>query len=404
MQKYNGKALKKKIFEKKTLKRISFIKSNLKKTIFRNCNLDECDFWEANLSQAKFENTKFKDCVFTDTDLTKTHFKKTFFINSNLSHTRLKGVNFKNSKLKNVNLRDAIFDKNTLWPKKFNPLSYGAIKDLKQKKIVKKNSFKRKKIVKDIGHELTKGKGYFVIKNYFNKQKIKKAFDIIKKRINHDKNFRTKKFKFSRDKKLNQKYVYNLINLNKIFVELIQPKLAMEVFRDLLGDKFICGFFAANCLMPGAKGQFPHIDYPYIDMVKPGTKIPFDTGKNFLFNCQILIPLNDINKENGATAYLKNSHKFRKFPDKDEIKKRKFEQIELSTGSILISNGLMWHAAMPNYTYDKYRFCILGQYLPYFIKPMLNLKKTTKKTIIKKDKKLLNQLLGIGLKHPDVRY
>ena len=109
-------------------------------------------------------------------------------------------------------------------------------------------------------------------------------------------------------------------------------------------------------------------------------------------------------EKNGATAVLKNSHKLRKFPNGDEIKKKKFKQIKLSVGSILISNGLMWHAAMPNYTYNKYRFCIVGQYLPYFIKPMLDLKKTTKKEIIKKDKKLLRQLLGTDLKFPETRY
>ena len=73
------------------------------------------------------------------------------------------------------------------------------------------------------------------------------------------------------------KHKTNLVNLNKVFIELIQPKLAMEVFKKVLGEKFICGFFGANCLMPGARGKLPHIDYPYLNMRKPGEKVPFKT-------------------------------------------------------------------------------------------------------------------------------
>ena len=48
---------------------------------------------------------------------------------------------------------------------------------------------------------------------------------------------------------MNQTYVYkNLFNLNKVFIELVQPKIAMKVFEKILGEKFICGFFGANCL------------------------------------------------------------------------------------------------------------------------------------------------------------
>ena len=55
---------------------------------------------------------------------------------------------------------------------------------------------------------------------------------------------------------------------------------------------------------------------------------------------------------------------------------------------------------MPNYTDDEMRICTLGQYLPHFVKPMLNLSKSTNKKIIEKDKNFLKQLLGIGLRYP----
>ena len=43
---------------------------------------------------------------------------------------------------------------------------------------------------------------------------------------------------------MNQTYVYkNLFNLNKVFIELVQPKIAMKVFGKILGEKVYLWFF-----------------------------------------------------------------------------------------------------------------------------------------------------------------
>ena len=47
----------------------------------------------------------------------------------------------------------------------------------------------------------------------------------------------------------------------------------MNVFEKLLGKDFICGFYGANCLLPVARGQDPHLDYPYLSFMKAGEKI-----------------------------------------------------------------------------------------------------------------------------------
>jgi len=400
---YCNKNLNQKIFKNMNLKEVSFLKSNISKANFINCNLEKGDFWESKLSHTKFANTKFKDCVFTDADLRGASFVNSSIIRSNLSHTDLRNVNFKTSKLIKINLRDAIFNDKTKWPKNFNPLSHGA---KKYKLIKKKVEKKLSKLEKKILHELTAGKGFYVIKNYFSKKKIKKAFKLILNKINKDKVWRKKYKNFSRDKKINQFYHYNLLNLDKIFVELIQPKIAMNVYKKLLGERFICGFFSTNCLLPGARGQLPHCDYPYIDIAKPGEKIPFDLnisghiGKRFLFNCQIVVPLTDFNFDNGTTGFRSGSQKYCKFPQKDEFKKGKFEQYKIKAGSIIMFNGLLWHCSMPNYTDNQYRFCTLGQYIPHFIKPMHDLRKMTNKKIIANDKGYLKQLMGVNLNYP----
>ena len=52
----------------------------------------------------------------------------------------------------------------------------------------------------------------------------------------------------------------NLFNLNKVFIELVQPKIAMKILKKF--GKIYLYFFGANCLLPGARGQSPHLDYP----------------------------------------------------------------------------------------------------------------------------------------------
>jgi len=402
---YCNKDLNRKTFKNMNFKKISFLKASISRANFINCNMEKCDLWESKLSNTKFTNTNFKDCVFTDADLSRARFVNSSIIRSNLTHTDLRNVDFKTSKITKTSLRDAIFNDKTKWPKNFNPLSHGA----KKYKLIKKKVEKRlSKVEKKILHELTVGKGFYVVKNYFSKKKIKKAFNIILKKIHKDKVWRKKYNNFSRDKKVNQFYVHkNLMNLDKIFVELIQPKIAMNVYKKLLGEKFICSFYGANCLLPGARGQTPHCDYPYLDIVKPGERLPFNLGvsakhigKRFLFNCQIVIPLTDFNIDNGSTGFRLGTQKYCKFPHENEFKKGKFEQYKIKAGSVILFNGLLWHGAMPNYTSNQYRFCTLGGYVPHFIKPMLDLRRTTNKKIIANDKGHLKRLLGVNLTYP----
>ena len=386
----------------KIYKKQKFLKSDLSKSVFNNCKFNQCNFWETKLTNSKFVNAEINDSVFSDAKLNNTKFENCLIKNSNFSHSDLRNSDFSKSIFININLRDAIYDKKTKWPKNFKPNKFGA-KNIS--KIVKQNSktsaTKFNRLEKKILRELTTGKGYYIIENYIDKKLVKKASELIKKEIFKDRNIRKNYNNFSRDKRMNQTYVYkNLFNLNKVFIELVQPKIAMKVFEKILGEKFICGFFGANCLLPGARGQSPHLDYPYLDIVKAGDKLPFETGKNFFLNCQILIPLTDFNYENGSTSLLPHSHKSGFFPSKKLAKNKKFVQIKTKAGSLILTNGLIWHNSMPNYTDDELRICTLGQYLPHFVKPMLNLSKSTNKNIIKKDNNYLKQLLGIGLRYP----
>jgi ectoine hydroxylase-related dioxygenase (phytanoyl-CoA dioxygenase family) len=392
---FNFKKIKNQLFDNKNLLNLSFRKSDLNNVSFKKSFLYKVDFWNSNLDNVNLSEAKLKNCVLTDTNLNKAKIFKTNFLNSNLSHSNLKGLNLKSCTFKNTNLRDALYDQNTIWPKNFDPELAGAIKISKKK--INNNTYKKDLLINKISKEIKHGKGFYVIKNYFTLKEINRAKKII------DKSYSVKNnLTFASDKRNYQKWVFNLIGKDMIFRKMIQPKIIMKLFKNLLGKKFVCGFFSANCLLPGARGQTPHIDYPYLHMVKPGEKIPIDRNGKFLLNCQTMILLDDFTKFNGATEIVPGSQNYYKYPTQKLFDKEKKSQLIYPKGSLIIFNGLSWHTATSNFSYDN-RTAILGQYLPYFITPMVDLKKNLNKKQLKNIDAGLRQLLGIDLKNPEIR-
>ena len=379
----------------KNINNKNFLKKKIKKKIFTNFTFNYCDFWEAEFDKVIFENSVFNNCIFCDAKFKEVKFVNCIFKNSNFSHTHFYKSSIVKTSIINVNFRDSVKDN---YSDIDNKIPITRTINLKIKKS-KSLSVVEKKILKS----LTTGKGYYVLKNFFSKEKIIKASKIIDNILIKQIKFNKLKKNFARDKKLNQKYVYNLLNKHKIFSQLIQPKPAMKVFDNLLGKDFVCGFFGANCLLPGARGQFPHLDYPYLSFMKPGDLVPFQNKFfKFYLNCQILIPLTQFNLKNGSTAILENSHKLNKFPKKKDIFKYKYKRLNLDIGSIVIFNGTLWHYACSNYSKNLNRYCTLAQYLPKFIVPMLDMKSKTKKSVYSNDIRL-KKLLGINLDYPSIR-
>ena len=289
-----------------------FYKKKFHNKIFQNKDFKQFDFWEAEFKNVNFINCKFNESIFCDAIFKNVLFEKCEIKKSNFSHTKFYNTKFRNSKLRLNNFRDSQRDNKSIIPIKISLFN----KNMKQfdfQNINQKLEFSLNKQEKKIFYALTKGPGFYVIKNFHSKSKIKKAYNIIDKMVMNDKKIKSRASFFARDKKFNQKWIYALLNLNKVFIDIIQPTPAINVFKKLLGERFICGFFGANCLLPGARGQIPHLDYPYYRFVKKGEKIPFSSRKNFFLNCQILTPLTKFDNSNGSTGFFVNSHKLINF-------------------------------------------------------------------------------------------
>ena len=392
---------------------------------FNNQKLFKKSFWEQDLSDSQFLNMKIQNCVFTDANLSNSKFINSQIKNTNLTHSNLKGVDFKSSNLLNVNLRDAIYNNQTRWPKNFNPDKYGAIKSkyfnpfsykrklsyktiktisskeisfYKKDVMKKKFSIKFNNIERKIIKELTTGKGYIVINGYYNKKLIDKAEKIIDKKLKKHKGYKKATSCFEIDKIKKSINFFDLLNTDKIFTKMIQPKIVMNAFKKLMGERFICTYYAAQCSVAGSRGQSLHLDYPYVSYNKPGDKIPIGMGsKDFLLSCGILTYLNDANKDNYGPIVLKGSQKFRRFPTIEDVKKYEFTKIKVPKGGMLILNTLMWHAGAPNYSEISDRHLLVAHYTPDFVKLRMNLKNDLNKNVLindKKNKGILSQLLA----------
>lgn len=402
----------------------NFLNSKLNKLIAIKSKFEKCNFWEAKLTNSKFLDSKIDKSIFTDANLSNTSFLNSEIKNTNFTHANLRGINFRSSKLINVNLRDAVFDDKTIWPKNFNPTKYGAIeykkfnpfsysrklsynnikslslKELKEynKKIESKNKiFKPNKIERKILHELTKGKGYIILKDCFNKKLINQAEKIINQKLKKHKNYKRAKYNYEIDKMSKSINFFDLLNTHDVFRELIQPKIVINSFNKLLGENFICTYYAAQCSVAGSRGQSLHLDYPYVVYNKPGDKIPMGMGSTkHLLSCGILTYLNDSSSKSYGPIVLNGSQKYRRFPTVQDVKKNKFTKLKVPKGGMVVLNTLMWHAGAPNYSEKNDRSLLVAHYTPNYVRLRMDLKKNTSIKVIERDKRkkgILSQLL-----------
>lgn len=349
------------------------------------------DFWNSKFINSKFINCKFENCIFADATFENVEFENCEIKHSNFQHSSFIKSNVKISLSKDNLLDDLKVDDNS-------KLSGNFFKLFKKKiKKTLNNNFSQKEF--KIYNALTKGKGYIVLKNYYQKNKISKVFKILDQIVKKDKKIKNNKNNFTRNKRINQKWIRSLVNINPIFSEFLLPKIVNKVFSKMIGENFICGSYSANCLLPGARGQNLHIDYPHYRFVSPGKNVPYKNKKNFFLDLQIITPFTEFTKINGSTAIVENSHKKNKYPDKEDIAKSKIKNIAMKPGSILIYNGLLWHGATPNFSKSQKRYAIVAQYVPNYIVPMENLLKMTNKKILKKSEEM-KKLFGFNLEFP----
>ena len=175
--------------------------------------------------------------------------------------------------------------------------------------------------------------------------------------------------------------VFDLFNLDPIFIDLIRRPLALEFVRHVIGDSFLISNFSANITAPGNQPMQLHADQGYV--LPPWPQMPLA--------CNVAWLLDDFTVQNGGTCYVPGSHLKGHGPDPN--KTYETVPIEAPAGSILIMEGRLWHQTGANTTSDQTRAALFGYYVLRWLRPQINWNATlTAETVASADEEFLHML------------
>ena len=135
-----------------------------------------------------------------------------------------------------------------------------------------------------------------------------------------------------------------------VFSKIIANETAVELSRQILGDRFWLGFYNGNTNCPGSERQDLHMDMGHL-----WSELPFAAPPSSLV---INIPTGNCSRKNGAVELWPGSHLVssgygddRQISNQMETSRRVTSppiQAETSKGDILVRDGRLWHRGVPN--------------------------------------------------------
>jgi fumagillin biosynthesis dioxygenase len=156
--------------------------------------------------------------------------------------------------------------------------------------------------------------------------------------------------------------VFNLLDLDPVFLELIAHPTALAWVRHLLGDGFLISNFTANIALPGSRSMSLHSDQALV--------VPEPWLAPWSLN--VIWCLDDVYERNGATRFLPGSHRFSRLADLPPDPGARTRPFEAGAGSVIVMDGRLWHTSGANVTEDAERALLFGYYSADFLRPQVN--------------------------------
>ncbi len=156
--------------------------------------------------------------------------------------------------------------------------------------------------------------------------------------------------------------VFNLLDLDEVFLRLIDHPTAAALATGLLGDDYIVSNFTANIARPGSGSMMIHSDQ--------GIVVPEPWLEPWSIN--VIWCLSDVRAENGATRFLPGSHRFSTADEVPDDIADRLVAFEAPAGSIVAMEGRVWHTSGANVTADEDRPLLFGYYTKPFVRPQWN--------------------------------
>jgi len=156
--------------------------------------------------------------------------------------------------------------------------------------------------------------------------------------------------------------VFDLVDLDPLFGELLEHPVADAIVSQLLGAGYIVSNFTANIARPGSGSMFIHSDQSLV--------VPEPWLEPWAVN--VIWCLSDIRMENGATRHVPGSHRFATRADVPDDLEARLVPFEATAGSILVMEGRVWHTSGANVTEDEDRPLLFAYYTKPFLRPQWN--------------------------------
>jgi hypothetical protein len=156
--------------------------------------------------------------------------------------------------------------------------------------------------------------------------------------------------------------VFNLLDIDPVFRDLIRHPRALALVTSLLGEAFLISNFTANIARPGARSMALHSDQALV--------APEPWLRPWAMN--IIWCLTDVRFENGATLFLPGSHLYTERSQLPPDSASRMRPFEAPAGSIIAMEGRVWHTSGANVTPDEDRALLFGYYSADFLRPQVN--------------------------------
>lgn len=147
-----------------------------------------------------------------------------------------------------------------------------------------------------------------------------------------------------------------------LFRDLIRDPTALAMARAVIGQDLIVANCTANIARPGARPMALHADLAFI-LPEPWIHP---------WSANVIWCLTDAHRANGATQYVPGSHRWRTHGDVPANAAERLVSFEAKAGSIIVTDGRLWHTSGANVTEDEDRALLFAYYSAAFLRPMIN--------------------------------
>ena len=161
------------------------------------------------------------------------------------------------------------------------------------------------------------------------------------------------------------KRMYNLLAKDPVFTALPVHDAVLPIAEGMLDRGLLLSGMTAMDIGPGERAQPLHGDDAVMSRHLPRPHPPLVVTTLWAFT--------DFTADNGATRFVRGSHRFPETPDRPgALDGHRVECFEAPAGSVMVLHGSLWHGGGANTTTDEWRCGVNVQYCAGFVRQQQN--------------------------------